>query len=95
MCVFLFVGDACNLFAFPSECNFSGSRFSLDLVKLIKEDSERILKGFPFCKYASLVVLVPFSFPLYVIDVLLLGGFWEHIMCWFNCLGINTYNLRK
>ncbi|GMY33370.1 molybdenum cofactor sulfurase isoform X2, partial [Fagus crenata] len=42
-------GDAYNLFAFPSECNFSGLRFSLDLVKIIKEDSERILEGSPFC----------------------------------------------
>lgn len=43
-------GEAYNLFAFPSECNFSGLRFSLDLVKIIKEDPARILEGSPFCK---------------------------------------------
>ncbi|KAK6149517.1 hypothetical protein DH2020_017042 [Rehmannia glutinosa] len=31
--------DTYNLFAFPSECNFSGRRFNLDLVNVIKEDS--------------------------------------------------------
>ncbi|KAK4439592.1 Molybdenum cofactor sulfurase [Sesamum alatum] len=31
--------DTYNLFAFPSECNFSGLRFNLDLVNVIKEDS--------------------------------------------------------
>ncbi|XP_011012128.1 PREDICTED: molybdenum cofactor sulfurase isoform X6 [Populus euphratica] len=44
-------GNAYNLFAFPSECNFSGLRFSLDLANLIKENSERILEGSPFGKY--------------------------------------------
>ncbi|XP_047326781.1 molybdenum cofactor sulfurase isoform X2 [Impatiens glandulifera] len=38
------IGDVHNLFAFPSECNFSGMRFSLDLVNIIKGDSERILE---------------------------------------------------
>lgn len=37
--------DAYNLFAFPTECNFSGVRFNLDLIDIIKEDSERILEG--------------------------------------------------
>ena len=46
-------GYAHNLFAFPSECNFSGVRFSLDLVKIIKEDAERILTGPPFYKYPT------------------------------------------
>lgn len=32
-------GDTYNLFAFPSECNFSGLRFNLDLVNTIKEGS--------------------------------------------------------
>ncbi|RDY06158.1 Molybdenum cofactor sulfurase, partial [Mucuna pruriens] len=36
-------GDVYNLFAFPSECNFSGLRFGLDLVNIIKEDSSKIL----------------------------------------------------
>ncbi|KAL6546984.1 Molybdenum cofactor sulfurase [Orobanche minor] len=31
--------DTYNLFAFPSECNFSGLRFNLDLVNVIKGDS--------------------------------------------------------
>ncbi|XP_006656363.1 molybdenum cofactor sulfurase [Oryza brachyantha] len=30
-------GNTWNIFAFPSECNFSGQKFSLSLVKLIKE----------------------------------------------------------
>lgn len=38
-------GDVYNLFAFPSECNFSGLRFNLDLVKLIKDDANRVLEG--------------------------------------------------
>lgn len=38
-------GDVYNLFAFPSECNFSGMRFNLDLVNLIKEDANRVLEG--------------------------------------------------
>ncbi|CAN8293056.1 unnamed protein product [Cochlearia groenlandica] len=41
-------GDAYNLFAFPSECNFTGLRFNLDLVKLIKEDTKETLQGSPF-----------------------------------------------
>lgn len=47
----IFTGDACNLFAFPSECNFTGLRFNLDLVNLIKENSEATLEGTPFAKY--------------------------------------------
>ncbi|KAI7979425.1 Molybdenum cofactor sulfurase [Camellia lanceoleosa] len=50
-------GNAFNLFAFPSECNFSGSRFSLDLVKIIKDDSERVLEGSPYCKGRWMVLL--------------------------------------
>ncbi|KAJ8898642.1 hypothetical protein K2173_004626 [Erythroxylum novogranatense] len=41
-------GDTYNLFAFPSECNFSGLRFGLDLVKSVKEESEKILEGSPY-----------------------------------------------
>ncbi|XP_009361810.2 molybdenum cofactor sulfurase isoform X1 [Pyrus x bretschneideri] len=51
-------GDAYNLFAFPSECNFSGLRFNLDLVKTIKEDPARILDGSPFCKSGRWMVLI-------------------------------------
>ncbi|KAF5948976.1 hypothetical protein HYC85_014933 [Camellia sinensis] len=50
-------GNAFNLFAFPSECNFSGSRFSLDLVNIIKDDSERVLEGSPYCKGHWMVLL--------------------------------------
>lgn len=50
-------GNAYNLFAFPSECNFSGLRFSLDLANLIKENSERILEGSPFCKGHWIVLI--------------------------------------
>ncbi|XP_059443756.1 molybdenum cofactor sulfurase isoform X3 [Corylus avellana] len=50
-------GDTYNLFAFPSECNFSGLRFNLDLVKIIKEDSERILEGSPICNGRWMVLI--------------------------------------
>ncbi|KDP25106.1 hypothetical protein JCGZ_22641 [Jatropha curcas] len=50
-------GTAYNLFAFPSECNFSGFRFSLDLVKLMKENPERILGGSQFCKGRCMVLI--------------------------------------
>ncbi|XAR53536.1 Molybdenum cofactor sulfurtransferase [Bertholletia excelsa] len=51
-------GDAYNLFAFPSECNFSGSRFSLELVNVIKNDSERVLEGSPYCNRGRWMVLI-------------------------------------
>ncbi|KAF2317666.1 hypothetical protein GH714_039504 [Hevea brasiliensis] len=51
------MGDAYNLFAFPSECNFSGFRFSLELVKLIKDNSERISGGSQFCKGSWMVLI--------------------------------------
>ncbi|CAK9157769.1 unnamed protein product [Ilex paraguariensis] len=51
------IGDAYNLFAFPSECNFSGVRFNLDLVKVIKQDSERILEGSSYCKGCWMVLI--------------------------------------
>ncbi|KAF3438269.1 hypothetical protein FNV43_RR21030 [Rhamnella rubrinervis] len=50
-------GDEHNLFAFPSECNFSGLRFNLDMVKIIKEDSKRILEGSPFCNRQWMVLI--------------------------------------
>ncbi|KAJ0043290.1 hypothetical protein Pint_17724 [Pistacia integerrima] len=40
-------GNAYNLFAFPSECNFSGSRFTLDLVNVMKKNRARILENSP------------------------------------------------
>ncbi|KAK7405438.1 hypothetical protein VNO78_06733 [Psophocarpus tetragonolobus] len=51
-------GDAYNLFAFPSECNFSGLRFGLDLVKIIKEDSSKILGISSVCKNGQWMVLI-------------------------------------
>ncbi|CAH8381281.1 unnamed protein product [Eruca vesicaria subsp. sativa] len=51
-------GDACNLFAFPSECNFTGLRFNLDLVNLIKEKNEATLEGTPFAKSKRWMVLI-------------------------------------
>lgn len=60
-CILLSAGNAYNLFAFPSECNFSGLRFSLDLANLIKENSERILEGSPFCKYVRCYLILLFS----------------------------------
>uniref|UniRef100_A0A1J3IJS7 Molybdenum cofactor sulfurase n=1 Tax=Noccaea caerulescens TaxID=107243 RepID=A0A1J3IJS7_NOCCA len=51
-------GDACNLFAFPSECNFTGLRFNLDLVKLFKENTETTLQGSPFSTSKRWMVLI-------------------------------------
>ncbi|XP_073226054.1 molybdenum cofactor sulfurase isoform X4 [Cicer arietinum] len=51
------MGDVYNLFAFPSECNFSGLRFNLDLAKIIKEDSSRIL-GTSVCNNGRWLVLI-------------------------------------
>ncbi|KAG5546857.1 hypothetical protein RHGRI_018880 [Rhododendron griersonianum] len=50
-------GDAYNLFAFPSECNFSGSRFSLHLVNTVKDDTARVLEGSPYCKGRWMVLI--------------------------------------
>lgn len=43
--VLCFAGRTYNLFAFPSECNFSGRRFHLDLVNIIKDDPVKSLGG--------------------------------------------------
>ncbi|QCD85590.1 molybdenum cofactor sulfurase isoform X3 [Vigna unguiculata] len=51
-------GDVYNLFAFPSECNFSGLRFGLDLVNIIKEDSSKILGISSVCKNGQWMVLI-------------------------------------
>ncbi|GAV64118.1 Aminotran_5 domain-containing protein/MOSC domain-containing protein/MOSC_N domain-containing protein [Cephalotus follicularis] len=51
------IGNAYNLFAFPSECNFSGLRFNLGLVKNIKEDAERILQGSSYSKGHWMVLI--------------------------------------
>ncbi|XP_057950227.1 molybdenum cofactor sulfurase isoform X2 [Malania oleifera] len=51
------IGKAYNLFAFPSECNFSGVRFSLDLVKIIKEDARRLLGSSPYCEGCWMVLI--------------------------------------
>ncbi|KAJ8532657.1 hypothetical protein K7X08_012580 [Anisodus acutangulus] len=50
-------GRAYNLFAFPSECNFSGRKFDPCLVDIIKEGSERILKSSQNCRGCWLVLI--------------------------------------
>ncbi|KAF7140730.1 hypothetical protein RHSIM_Rhsim06G0239800 [Rhododendron simsii] len=50
-------GNAYNLFAFPSECNFSGSRFGLHLVNTVKDDTVRVLEGSPYCKGRWMVLI--------------------------------------
>ncbi|CAL9107776.1 unnamed protein product [Musa textilis] len=40
-------GNTYNLFAFPSECNFSGQKFSLDLVNYVKEGGGKPLTESP------------------------------------------------
>ncbi|KAH9603624.1 hypothetical protein KSS87_006509 [Heliosperma pusillum] len=47
-------GSACHLFAFPSECNFSGVRFNLDLVKAVKKHSEETFKDSSLSKYSNI-----------------------------------------
>ncbi|OIV98987.1 hypothetical protein TanjilG_29390 [Lupinus angustifolius] len=51
-------GDTYNLFAFPSECNFSGLRFDLDLVNIIKENSRRISGISSVCNNGQWMVLI-------------------------------------
>ncbi|TVU08500.1 hypothetical protein EJB05_41905 [Eragrostis curvula] len=48
-------GNHMNLFAFPSECNFSGHKFNLSLVKHIKEGK---FIGFPSQKQGQWMVLI-------------------------------------
>lgn len=50
-------GNAYNLFAFPSECNFSGRKFDPNLVKIIKGGSERILESSQYCRGCWLVLI--------------------------------------
>ncbi|XP_076928561.1 molybdenum cofactor sulfurase-like isoform X2 [Bidens hawaiensis] len=50
-------GEVYNLFAFPSECNFSGVKFNLDLIEMIKEDSEKLFEGSQHCKGNWMVLL--------------------------------------
>ncbi|KAG4213196.1 hypothetical protein ERO13_A01G039700v2 [Gossypium hirsutum] len=50
-------GDAYNLFAFPSECNFSGMRFGLDLVNNVKQNAEKFLEGSPYSKGHWMVLI--------------------------------------
>ncbi|KAI4315919.1 hypothetical protein L6164_023948 [Bauhinia variegata] len=51
-------GHVYNLFAFPSECNFSGLRFNLDLVKIMKEDSRGISENSSLFKHGKWMVLI-------------------------------------
>ncbi|KAK7355799.1 hypothetical protein VNO80_15061 [Phaseolus coccineus] len=46
-------GDVYNLFASSSECNFSGLRFGLDLVKIIKEDTSKSLGVSSVCNFLA------------------------------------------
>ncbi|XP_068654808.1 molybdenum cofactor sulfurase isoform X2 [Aristolochia californica] len=46
-----------NLFAFPSECNFSGTKFDLNLVNVIKKYPGRVLEGSPYCRGQWMVLL--------------------------------------
>ena len=55
---FIIAGDAYNLFAFPSECNFSGLRFSLDLVNIVKQNAENFLEGSPYSKYVVFILCI-------------------------------------
>lgn len=50
-------GSAYNLFAFPSECNFSGRKFDPYLVKVIKEESERMLGSSQYGRGCWLVLI--------------------------------------
>ncbi|KAG0471150.1 hypothetical protein HPP92_015696 [Vanilla planifolia] len=50
-------GKKYNLFAFPSECNFSGLKFPLELVNTIKE-SAGIIGGCPLQCWGSWLVLI-------------------------------------
>ncbi|XP_044504727.1 molybdenum cofactor sulfurase-like isoform X2 [Mangifera indica] len=50
-------GNAHNLFAFPSECNFSGSRFTLDLVNVMKKNPTKILGNSPFSQGHWMVLI--------------------------------------
>lgn len=51
--LFLITGDTYNLFAFPSECNFSGLRFNLDLVNFMKEDLSEMFESSTHHRYSS------------------------------------------
>ncbi|KAK9684105.1 hypothetical protein RND81_10G186600 [Saponaria officinalis] len=52
-----FAGNACHLFAFPSECNFTGVRFNLDLVKAVKKHSEETFRDSSLSKGRWLVLI--------------------------------------
>uniref|UniRef100_A0A1D1ZL06 Molybdenum cofactor sulfurase n=1 Tax=Anthurium amnicola TaxID=1678845 RepID=A0A1D1ZL06_9ARAE len=50
-------GNVYSLFAFPSECNFSGWKFHLDLVNIIKENAGKILEGSTKCHGRWMVLI--------------------------------------
>ncbi|XP_077244486.1 molybdenum cofactor sulfurase (LOS5) (ABA3) isoform X3 [Tasmannia lanceolata] len=50
-------GSIYNLFGFPSECNFSGVKFDLNLVNIIKKDIGSVLKGSPYCRGCWMVLI--------------------------------------
>ncbi|KMZ64025.1 Molybdenum cofactor sulfurase [Zostera marina] len=41
-----------HLFAFPSECNFSGTKYQLELANLVKKDMGKVLKGSGHYRYS-------------------------------------------
>ncbi|KAK9153319.1 hypothetical protein Sjap_000799 [Stephania japonica] len=51
------IGHVYNLFAFPSECNFSGVKYGLDLANIVKQDHHKILEGSPFHRGSWMVLI--------------------------------------
>ncbi|KAK1580961.1 hypothetical protein Q3G72_001702 [Acer saccharum] len=56
-CTYCAGGNAHNLFAFHSECNFSSSKFNLDLVNIMKKNPVRILESSPYHEGCWLVLI--------------------------------------
>ncbi|KAK9132608.1 hypothetical protein Scep_012136 [Stephania cephalantha] len=50
-------GHVYNLFAYPSECNFSGVKYSLDLANIVKQDHHNALEGSPYCRGSWMVLI--------------------------------------
>ncbi|KAK9150975.1 hypothetical protein Syun_009284 [Stephania yunnanensis] len=51
------IGHVYNLFAFPSECNFSGVKYSPDLANIVKQDHHNALEGSPYCRGSWMVLI--------------------------------------
>lgn len=50
-------GNVCHLLAFPSECNFSGMRFNLNLIRAVKDQSEDTFEDTILTKGCWLVLI--------------------------------------